>query len=612
MLKTTVRVFILFVVIVLTQQVFSARAAGTISLIAFTPYTENFDLLANTGTSSTVPPGWDFLESGTAAETTYAAGPGSSTTGNTYSFGTTGTTDRALGGLQTGTLNPTFGASFTNNTGATIGSLRISYTGEQWRLGALTRTDRLDFQYSLDATSLSTGTWQDVDSLDFAAPVQGPAVGALDGNIAPNQTQINFTITGLNIPNGSTFWIRWQDFNATGADDGLGIDDFSLTPVAAPVLPSLSVNDQSLVEGNSGTTSAVFTISLSSPAPAGGVTFDVTTADNSATIVDNDYVSNAVTGASIAAGNDTYIFQVLINGDIKNETDESFHINITNVSGATVTDSQGMGGITNDDLTDPPTITPTQTNTPTPTHTPTRTNTPTPTITPTRTNTATPTHTATQTVTPTLTQTRTPTPTRTQTRNPTFTPTQTATRIVTQSFADVPMDHWAWQSIEALHAAGLVSGCDTTPRYCPAATITREQIAIVLEKSLHGASYQPPLVWFKFNDIAGVLAESWIRALERDGITAGCGNGMYCPDAPVTRAQMAVFSLKIKHGTSFKPTVVPTTFTDVPANHWAAVWIEQFFQEGITQGCGNRLYCPEQPLSRDQMAVLLVKALGLR
>ena len=49
-------------------------------------------------------------------------------------------------------------------------SLAIAYTGEQWRLGATGRTDRIDFQYSLDATSLATGTWADVDNLNFSGP----------------------------------------------------------------------------------------------------------------------------------------------------------------------------------------------------------------------------------------------------------------------------------------------------------------------------------------------------------------------------------------------------------------------------------------------------------
>jgi hypothetical protein len=103
-------------------------------------YSQNFDTLALSGTSSTVPTGWQFIETGTNANTTYTAGTGSSNAGDTYSFGAADSADRAFGGLLSGSLVPTIGASFTNNTGSVITSLEISYTGEQWRLGA-TRTD---------------------------------------------------------------------------------------------------------------------------------------------------------------------------------------------------------------------------------------------------------------------------------------------------------------------------------------------------------------------------------------------------------------------------------------------------------------------------------------
>src|SRR5260221_7766757 len=79
-------------------------------------YTQNFNSLASTGTAndvSTLPTGWLFVESGTSANTTYAAGTGSLNTGNTYSFGLDA--DRALGGLQSGSLVPTTGAQFQNN-----------------------------------------------------------------------------------------------------------------------------------------------------------------------------------------------------------------------------------------------------------------------------------------------------------------------------------------------------------------------------------------------------------------------------------------------------------------------------------------------------------------
>src|SRR5437764_4929258 len=91
----------LLLILALVISIVRTSAAGSISLTALgTAYTQNFDTLANSGTSSTVPTGWAFSESGTNANTTYTAGTGSSTTGDTYSFGASGNTDRAFGGLQ--------------------------------------------------------------------------------------------------------------------------------------------------------------------------------------------------------------------------------------------------------------------------------------------------------------------------------------------------------------------------------------------------------------------------------------------------------------------------------------------------------------------------------
>ena len=216
-----------------------------VSLTA-TPYTQNFNTLAKTGTASTLPSGWLLLETGTNANLTYTAGTGSSTSGDTYSFGLDAADDRALGTVQSGSLIPSIGVAFTNTTGGAVSSLKISYVGEQWRLGATARADRLDFQYSTDATSLATGTWINADQLDFTGPITTGTLGALDGTIAANTTAINFTITGLNIGNGATFYLRWSDFNATGSDDGLGIDDFSIEAISAgadntaPTISSLS------------------------------------------------------------------------------------------------------------------------------------------------------------------------------------------------------------------------------------------------------------------------------------------------------------------------------------------------------------------------------------
>ncbi len=328
-----------------------AGTAQTVSIAALgTPYTQDFNTLASSGTSSVTPNGWAFSESGSNANGTYAAGNGSSNTGNTYSFGATGSSERAFGGLQSGSLIPTIGAAFSNDTGATISELLISYTGEQWRLGTSGRgADRLEFQLSTDATSLTTGTWVSHTALNFSSPVTVGTVGALDGNAGANRTVVSGTITGLAIPPGQTFWIRWNDYNVSGSDDGLAVDDFSITANGG-VGVFLSIDDVTVTEGDSGTTAAVFTVSLSGPALPGGVTFDIATADGSATVADNDYQPLLLTGQTIPEGSQTAAFTVLVNGDTTIEPDETFTVNVSNVAGATVSDAQGLGTIVSDDF----------------------------------------------------------------------------------------------------------------------------------------------------------------------------------------------------------------------------------------------------------------------
>ena len=136
-------------------------------------------------------------------------------------------------------------------------------------------------------------------------------------------------------------------------------------------------------------------------------------------------------------------------------------------------------------------------------------------------------------------------------------------------------------------------------------------MAIFLLRSKHGASYvPPPATGTMFSDVSSTYwAAAWIEQLANEGITAGCGNGKYCPDAPVTRDQMAIFLLRTKHGSSYTPPGAVGVFSDVPIGYWAASWIEELYGEGITGGCGSNplKYCPSDVVSRAQMAVFLVR-----
>ncbi len=121
--------------------------------------------------------------------------------------------------------------------------------------------------------------------------------------------------------------------------------------------PNLTIDNVTIVEGNSGPVVATFTVSLSAPAPPAGVTFDIGTQDDSATTGDSDYLVHSLTAQTITAGNTTYTFDVTVNGDLNVEPDETFFVNVTNVSGAVVVDGQGVGTIQNDDSAPLPNLT---------------------------------------------------------------------------------------------------------------------------------------------------------------------------------------------------------------------------------------------------------------
>jgi hypothetical protein len=322
-----------------------------------TPATENFDTLSNTAgstTNTTLPTGWYITESGGGARDNeqYAVDTGGSGTGDIYSYGAAASTDRALGALRSGTLIPLYGAKLTNNTGTTITSLDVTYTGEEWRLGTAARTDRIDFQISTNATDLSTGTYTDVDTLDFTTPDTVTA-GAKNGNAAADRTTITATISSLSIPNGASFFIRWTDLDASGADDGLSVDDFSITPQVGAVTPTLNIGDVTQAEGDAGTTNFNFQVSLTAPAGASGVSFTVDTQDGTTNPANagSDYNALVNQPFTITTGNTSTTVTVQVIGDTATEPDETFFVNVSNITGANAGDVQGLGTISNDDVT---------------------------------------------------------------------------------------------------------------------------------------------------------------------------------------------------------------------------------------------------------------------
>jgi len=185
------------------------------------------------------------------------------------------------------------------------------------------------------------------------------------------------------------------------------------------------------------------------------------------------------------------------------------------------------------------------------------------------------------------------------------------------TFDDVSTFHFAYLWIEALAAEGITSGCSASPPlYCPDSAVTRAEMAVFLVRGSHGAAFvPPPATGTVFADVpASHPFGRWIEQLFADGITTGCSTSppLYCPQANVSRAEMAVFLLRAKHGAGYTPPpATGTMFGDVPADNLFAPWIEQLALEGITAGCGGGNFCPTQPVTRSQMAIFLIRAFGL-
>jgi ELWxxDGT repeat protein len=188
--------------------------------------------------------------------------------------------------------------------------------------------------------------------------------------------------------------------------------------------------------------------------------------------------------------------------------------------------------------------------------------------------------------------------------------------VLLATFGDVPTTHWAWPYIEALAQSGITSGCGSGADYCPGNTLSRAEMAIFLGRGLYTADFIPPAATgTRFQDVpANFWAGAWIEQIAIAGITQGCSASppLFCPGSSVTRAEMAIFLLRAKHGGSYTPPPpTGTRFNDVPVTHWAAAWIEQLAAEGVTSGCAAGLYCPGDLVNRAEMAVFLTRTFGL-
>lgn len=183
------------------------------------------------------------------------------------------------------------------------------------------------------------------------------------------------------------------------------------------------------------------------------------------------------------------------------------------------------------------------------------------------------------------------------------------------TFLDVRLSNPFWKPIEAIENAGITAGCGQG-EFCPFDEVSRAQMAAFLVRAVHGAGFNPPPPSGLFADVTtSHPMVKFIEQLFADGVTAGCATAplRYCPAAAVTRAQMAVFLVRAVRGSDFVPPAASGLFADVSKSHPFADFIEQILADGITAGCSTTplLFCPDDHVTRGQMAAFLTAAFNL-
>lgn len=169
----------------------------------------------------------------------------------------------------------------------------------------------------------------------------------------------------------------------------------------------------------------------------------------------------------------------------------------------------------------------------------------------------------------------------------------------TRTFGDVPSTSVHASAIEAVAAQGIVVPCGTG-RYCPASAVTRGEFATMLSRALSLPPAGPDVP--RFRDVRGEQADA-AHALAAAGLTSGCGDGRFCPDQRLSRAQLASF-----FSAALRLDPIPTTFVDVGRTHNGSVGALQ--RAGIINGCTTRTYCPAEQVTRAQTASMIARHLG--
>jgi predicted extracellular nuclease/phosphodiesterase/alkaline phosphatase D-like protein len=270
-------------------------------------YSQNFDELASSGTGNAwtndvTLPGWHLFRQPAAtpvAISSYNADTGTSNSGTFLSYGSSGSSERALGGVgsggayfagpapapsvASGAVAGWFTLALTNVSGSAFTSLNLSFNGEQWRNGGNTTAHTMVLQYGYGASFGDVATWTAPGgNFNWASPVATGTAAAVDGNNAGRVANRGGTLdlTGSPWAADATLWLRWVETNDSGNDHGLAIDDLTITNAQAPAQPEVAIAavvDQTSESGGSpsvrisrtGSTTDALTVPISLGSGAG-------------------------------------------------------------------------------------------------------------------------------------------------------------------------------------------------------------------------------------------------------------------------------------------------------------------------------------------------------
>jgi N-acetylmuramoyl-L-alanine amidase len=186
-------------------------------------------------------------------------------------------------------------------------------------------------------------------------------------------------------------------------------------------------------------------------------------------------------------------------------------------------------------------------------------------------------------------------------------------------FSDLPTGFWARDQVFAAFSAGIVQGFPDDS-YRPSLTITRDAMAVFVARAVAGGDANVPAFTgtASFADVPTThWASKYIEYAKAAGIVTGYTDGLYHPNDVVDRGQMAVFvarSIVSPTGEAGLATYTPPTtpsFSDVATSFWAYKHIEYCAAQGVVLGFSDGAYHPEYAVTRDQMAVYLVRGFHL-